>query len=401
MKKILLILFILANTNLALSQAFNVSGVIYQIIPSTTTVQINPFQSILAGNLEIPSIVNYNSTDYTVTTLLDEAFYNCGLNSITLPNTLTTIGNRAFKYCSVLTSVTIPNSVTSLGTEVFYGCTSLTSITIPNSITTIPDLTFISCENLTSVTLPNTLTSIGVSAFQSCGLTSITLPNTLTSIASGAFSNCYMLPSIIIPNSVTSIGERCFESCDVLSSVTLPNTLTSIAYKTFKECPSLTSITLPSTLTFIDMSAFESCTNLTSIICGVTTPLVLHPDVFLYVNQSACSLCVPEGSVTAYQNAPIWQIFNPISSCSILNTSNFNINQNIEFYPNPTSSYLFINLKNLTNIQLDVMDITGKILFNQTLNYNNTIDTSTLSNGMYLFKIISDQGSIIEKIIKN
>jgi hypothetical protein len=73
----------------------------------------------------------------------------------------------------------------------------------------------------------------------------------------------------------------------------------------------------------------------------------------------------------------------------------------LKLYPNPTKNELFINAKNLTNTKLDVLDINGKILFNQALNSTNTIDTSKLSNDIYLFKITSDEGSIIEKIIKN
>jgi hypothetical protein len=85
----------------------------------------------------------------------------CNVESIILPNSVTSIGERAFVGCSSLTSITIPNSVTSIGVEAFAYCSGLTSITIPNSVTTIGNYAFYSCSSLTSITIPNSVTSIG------------------------------------------------------------------------------------------------------------------------------------------------------------------------------------------------------------------------------------------------
>ncbi|MDY5899742.1 MAG: leucine-rich repeat domain-containing protein, partial [Candidatus Limisoma sp.] len=84
------------------------------------------------------------------------------------PNSVTTIGDGAFKNCSGLTSVTIPNSVTSIGYEAFNGCSGLTSVTIPNSVTSIGYEAFYGCSGLTSVTIPNSVTEIGDGAFYGC-----------------------------------------------------------------------------------------------------------------------------------------------------------------------------------------------------------------------------------------
>ena len=116
--------------------------------------------------------------------------------------------------------MTIPNSVTSIGDCAFCNCSSLTSITIPNSVTSIGDWAFSDCSSLTSITIPNSVTSIGDGAFYGCSsLTSITIPNSVISIGERAFFSCSSLTSVTIGNSVTSIGEGAFNGCDKLVDV--------------------------------------------------------------------------------------------------------------------------------------------------------------------------------------
>ncbi|MBP5423103.1 MAG: leucine-rich repeat domain-containing protein [Paludibacteraceae bacterium] len=97
------------------------------------------------------------------------AFLDCvGLTSITIPNSVTSIGHSAFSGCSGLTSITLPNSITSIGYKTFYNCSALTSITIPNSVTSIGESAFEGCSALTSVTIPNSVTTIEIFAFYGC-----------------------------------------------------------------------------------------------------------------------------------------------------------------------------------------------------------------------------------------
>ena len=137
---------------------------------------------------------------------------------------------RAFSGCSGLTSITIPNSVTSIGWSAFYDCSGLTSITIPNSVTIIEDCAFSGCSNLTSVTISNSVTNIGDYAFYGCsGLTSITIPNSVTSIGGWAFEGCSGLTSIICE---ASIPPTCGYVDDVKKSIPLYVPANSVeAYK--------------------------------------------------------------------------------------------------------------------------------------------------------------------------
>ena len=146
--------------------------------------------------------------------------------ALTIPATIegkpvTSIGDKAFAYCSGLTSITIPDSVTSIGVRAFYECSSLTSTTIPDGVTSIEKWTFTKCRSLTSITIPDSVTSIGSSAFSNCtNLTNIAIPDGVTSIGWGAFAGCTSLMSVTIGDSVTSIGDLAFAFCKSLTAVT-------------------------------------------------------------------------------------------------------------------------------------------------------------------------------------
>ena len=214
---------------------------------------------------DITSVTIPNS----VTSIGDYAFSYCtSLASITIGNSVTSIEDRAFENCTSLTNITIPNSVTNIGDDAFSGCTSLTSITIPNSVTSIGDYAFYYCTSLTSVTIGNSVTDIGKGAFFGCAsLTSVAIPNSVTSIGWGTFANCTGLTSLMIPNSVTNIGEYAFAGSS-LTSITIPDSVTSIGDRAFYGCKSLASVTIPDSVTSIGAEAFDGCTNLTSVTIG-------------------------------------------------------------------------------------------------------------------------------------
>ncbi len=154
--------------------------------------------------------------------------------SLELKEGTTQIYNDAFKNCSSLTSIVIPDSVTTIGEGAFSGCTELTNITIPNGVTIISNYAFKNCSSFTSIIIPDSVTTIGEGAFSGCTeLTNITIPNGVTIISNYAFKNCSSFTSIIIPDSVTTIGEGAFSGCTELTSISIPSSVTSIGFYAF------------------------------------------------------------------------------------------------------------------------------------------------------------------------
>ncbi|MBR1766300.1 MAG: leucine-rich repeat domain-containing protein, partial [Bacteroidales bacterium] len=132
-----------------MGQTLSYSTILYG---SVTYAQVYSCPSGLTGSVEIPETVTYNGNTYSVFTIRPSAFSGrSGLTSVTIPNSVTSIGNYAFRGCSGLTSVSIPNSVTSIESYAFYGCSGLTSVTIGNSVTSIENYAFRGCSGLTSV----------------------------------------------------------------------------------------------------------------------------------------------------------------------------------------------------------------------------------------------------------
>ena len=148
-------------------------------------------------------------------------FIDCtALESITIPSSVTSLGEFAFQNCSSLHNVTLSDGLTTIGYCMFVGCTSLESITIPSSVTSIDYAAFASC-GLKSITVPDSVTSMGRYAFNNSNLESVTLGSGLTALPEDTFSYCPSLTSITIPANITSIGESVFENDTLLQRVVI------------------------------------------------------------------------------------------------------------------------------------------------------------------------------------
>jgi hypothetical protein len=288
---------------------------LYFIVTGNNTVKMTYFDTdynFYSGEVTIPSSVAYQGRTYTVNEIGDMAFVNCpNLTSVTIPNTITSIGVGAFSNTG-LVSITIPNSVESIGEGLFVHCPDMVSATLSDAITGIPDQTFRICSSLASVTLPSHLTSIGKRAFEGCGaLVSITLPDGLQTIEGSAFYNSG-LTSIDIPNSVTMVGESAFGLCNSLVEAHLSESMTIIEDHLFYNCGNLRSVSIPSQLVKIGNSAFYQCTNLEEVPIPATVTIiggtafqscynlnsVSIPATLTYLGDAAFSECISLTSAT-------------------------------------------------------------------------------------------------------
>ena len=165
------------------------------------------------------------------------SFRNKNIELYAIPDSVISIGDRAFSGCRSLSSIVIPNSVNSIGDRAFFGCRSLSCIVIPDSVTNIGEGAFSGCSSLSSIVIPNSVTSIEKGAFYYCSsLSSIVIPDSVTSIGDTTFANCHSLSSIVIPSSVTSIGKCAFSYCRSLSEIVIPSSVTSIGDSAFHKC---------------------------------------------------------------------------------------------------------------------------------------------------------------------
>ena len=235
-----------------------------------------------------------------VRVICDSAFRGCrSLESITIPNSVISIGSKAFCGCKSLESIILPRSVVSIKGNPFVdwnGClqnesesfiyendilfnkdktiliayrSKNTSYVIPDSVLKIGDSAFIGCRSLISITIPDSVTSLGECTFRGCNsLKSVTIPKSVTSIGNRAFYFCRTLRSVIIQNSVTSIGDEAFWGCGNLESLIIPNSVTSIGRYAFRGCKSLSSVTIPSSVVTIKGNPFDGrwngCLNIKS-----------------------------------------------------------------------------------------------------------------------------------------
>ena len=197
-----------------------------------------------------------NTADGTATITKFRAPDDHGSYDITIPTAfgrfpVTDIGDYAFSGCHSLTTLSLGENIKTIGSYAFYDCTQITgSVTIPQSVTSIGNEAFRWCSGIDSLTINNAATSIGEWAFASCfGIKTLSLGEKIKTIGYNAFSDCSGLTNVTIPQSVTSIGPCAFAYCTSLKNITIPEKVTTIGSDTFNDCSHLEYIILPAGLT--------------------------------------------------------------------------------------------------------------------------------------------------------
>ena len=240
--------------------------------------------------------------------------------NITIPNTVTSIGEGTFYCCRSLTSVTIPNSTTSIGAYAFMNCSSLATISLSNTLTHIGLAAFEGCSNLTSVTIPNSLTNIEQEAFAFTGLSSIIIPENVTSIGVGAFLGCESLASVSIPENVAEIGALAFGNCSALTSLEWNAKQCSSngslfyysGYSASDIRKQITSLTIGANVRSLPDSLCANMTNLKTITSYAETPPTLGEGVFTNAYRTP-KIYVPCNMKQSYQTEDGWSSFS--ASC--------------------------------------------------------------------------------------
>ena len=263
---------------------------------------------------DIPARINGT----TITSIAPDAFANyrygyyndnTTLTSVTIPSTVTYIGDNAFRNCTALASLRLGSGVTTIGKNAFYLCSSLANLTIPDSVTNVGNDAFYGLSSLKYLTMPgelllvdglNNYTALETATFTGKTIVSqphkeleehielttvpgrnakqIIISDTVTTIEAFAFGSRGYIENVTIGSNVTTIGERAFASCGNLVTVTGGENVTSIGTAAFKYCYDLSAINLPDVLTYIGDEAFYSCENLTTINL---------PDSLTYIGKDA------------------------------------------------------------------------------------------------------------------
>ena len=250
----------------------------------------------------------------------DAWFKDCPLTTLVIGDKVRSIPNFIAYNQAGLKTLTIGNSVITIGKGAFEGCTGLTTVTFNaegcGSPSESSDAWFKDCP-LTTLVIGDKVRSIpDFIAYNQTGLKTLSIPNTVIKIGQGAFEGCTGLTSISIPYCITEISANVFEGCTGLTSLTIPKLVTKIGEGAFKDCTGLTSVTIPNSVTNISGKAFEGCTGLARVFSFNPEPPVIAEDTFS--SYDAC-IFVPKGCVSKYKEAEYWKNFKSIKETYVEN----------------------------------------------------------------------------------
>ena len=352
-----------------MDEALRESTITSVVIPNTVTAIGNRafyMCTSLSGTVVIPNSVN--TVGYTAFCRCDrmtevvlpakdvnygnECFMTTGLTgTLTLPEGLVTVSKSMFENNDKLTDIVIPNTVTTILQDAFSYCSKIQAVHIPSSVTTIYNNPFYSSEKIETVTveegnpvyysenncviqqatntlvigcknsvIPEGVVAIGPYAFGQCGLTEMPeIPSSVTTIGDHAFLSCGDRGSLVIPETVTEIAQEAFLFSN-FSTVTLPQSINAIPYRMLGMCQKMGEVTIPESISQIGELAFQWCTKLSKIyVYNPVPPMVCTTEIYHSFDRvpRSATVYVPQGSLSAYQNASGWNEFANIVEMSM------------------------------------------------------------------------------------
>ena len=220
-----------------------INGVTYTYAAAEKVAAITGLMSDPGETLTVPSSI----AGYKVVGIGEAAFAQGEFTSVTLPNTLTTIGDKAFYMCRNLEKITLPDSVTSIGDYAFYYCDHIKSLKIPDGITEISEYMLYACLGLEQLTLPKDLYEICDYGLYACeSLKTIDIPDSVVGIANYAMYDCIGLTELELPSSLRALGAYSLYKCKNLKTVKIPADVTSVGDGSFLDCTSIEKFSVAS-----------------------------------------------------------------------------------------------------------------------------------------------------------
>ena len=218
------------------------------------------------GNFAFSNAANLTSVTLpgTLTLIGESAFRNCGqLTDVVWSENLVEVKGFAFMNCTALPSADLGSKVELIGNSAFYGCSGLEEVNLGESLLGINTLAFSGCTSLTEISMPDTVEALGTDVFNGCtALTTVKLSEGLKNLPAYTFNECTSLVNVTMPEYLTTIGERCFYYCQSLESIDLPVSLIAMDNDAFGHCIKLHDIEFPMALSYVGYVAFNGCTSL-------------------------------------------------------------------------------------------------------------------------------------------
>ncbi|MBQ7532072.1 MAG: leucine-rich repeat domain-containing protein [Bacteroidales bacterium] len=436
-RAILSVLFAMFAFTAMAQTTFTVGDLNYQVNADNVSVtvigHVNGYDA--QGDLIIPASVSYGGTDYAVTVIGNSAFMYCFyLTSLSLPNSIITIDEAAFAYCSGFTGdLVIPDSVVTVGASAFFTCYAFDGdLVLGSGVTTIGGWAFNDCAGMTGIlNIPSNVESIGEDAFVYCnfsgmvvdadnpnydsrndcnaiivkstnelafGCKNTVIPNTVISIGKNAFKGITGMTTLNIPNSVEIIGDNAFALCfDLTGDLIIPNSVKTIGESAFFQCEGLNGkLIIGESVNYIGDWAFRKCSHVMETVSLATTPAELGNDLggMVFGEFGMPVLTVPCGCSEAYQNSawydPIGLVgfYEFIEDCSAVSEAESIVSA---VYPNPTSGIVKIEAENIQNIS--IFNAIGEKMLETTASGDNfEYNFSNNASGVYFVKVETVKG---------